>query len=530
MITCGYVDATFSPPLDPYEHVGQFQRLLVGLRAYSNVSARVLSNHFATEKTIVKDSGQRNDLFWVYGQFLVHDITLTPEGTESWPIEVPTGDPVFDPTGTGTKTLPFTRTGRAPINLVTPFIDGSAIYGVDAVRLAAIRHPDHTSGALRVSVGTLTSGGVVLGANLLPQNVDGLDMASAGQPVSQMFLAGDIRANEHVPLSIMHTVFVRLHNIFNGQALGEGLIGDDAFARARNLTVAMLEHITDSEFIPALFGEQWYCEPLLESPTAADAASVRMSNFFSVGTSRYGHSMVSNDTVFEGHESLTFGQLFFNPTVLRSSPSIEPFLRGLYNNVARASDMMMTDGLRNILFAHEDLAARNIQRGRDTGLLPYNALRIAAGFPPMQAFSDFITDPAQLAAFESVYPEGPDLCDSWVCGLAEAHVAGSILGETFTELNRRQLCELKRNNPNHFERSEGLSAQDVINTKSRTMKWVLCTTVGGYFCTLDSANAFVVKPASDKNWIAVIYTVCAIVLMLFASIVFYLEARAHIKR
>lgn len=79
------------------------------------------------------------------------------------PIPVPKGDPQFDPEGTGTKHLPFSRskagfiygtsdagdpvyegedrTGlpRDPINWVSPAIDGSMVYGSEAKVNAILR-------------------------------------------------------------------------------------------------------------------------------------------------------------------------------------------------------------------------------------------------------------------------------------------------------------------------------------------------------------------------------------------------------
>ena len=49
----------------------------------------------------------------VWGQFLDHDLSLTHtqlgDGAESLPIAVPTGDPWFDPSGSGTATIPLSR-------------------------------------------------------------------------------------------------------------------------------------------------------------------------------------------------------------------------------------------------------------------------------------------------------------------------------------------------------------------------------------------------------------------------------------
>ena len=101
-------------------------------------------------------------MFWLWGQFLDHDIDLTPgaEPVEALPIAIPVGDPWFDPAGTGLFTLAFERsayhpaTGTSPdsprrqINEITSWIDASNVYGSDAARATALRTLDGT-GRLR---------------------------------------------------------------------------------------------------------------------------------------------------------------------------------------------------------------------------------------------------------------------------------------------------------------------------------------------------------------------------------------------
>ena len=71
----------------------------------------------------------------------------------------------------------------------------------DPVRASALREFDGT-GRMKTSVSPL-------GHTLLPRNLAGFESANAtGLPPHELFLAGDIRANEHGVLTIMHTLFV----------------------------------------------------------------------------------------------------------------------------------------------------------------------------------------------------------------------------------------------------------------------------------------------------------------------------------
>ncbi len=72
------------------------------------------------------------------------------------------------------------------------------IYGSDASRAAALR--SFQNGLLRTSAG-----------NLPPLNTLGLPNANDAHifPDDQLFIAGDVRANENVELSAIQTLFLR---------------------------------------------------------------------------------------------------------------------------------------------------------------------------------------------------------------------------------------------------------------------------------------------------------------------------------
>ena len=407
-------------------------------------SAREISNTVSTQTESITNDRNLSDYVWQWGQFLDHDIDLTGGATpaEHAPIEVPRGDVSFDPRGDGDKTIDLTRslydtnTGdsagnpRQQINQITSYIDGSVIYGSDQNRANALR--TYSRGKLKTSPG-----------DLLPYNSDGYPNASLPHlPADQYYLSGDVRANEQIGLTSLHTLFVREHNRIAVELASQDpwLTDEDIYQQARATVSAYIQKITYSEFLPALLGSG-----AISAYAGYDAyVNPSIANVFSTAAYRFGHSMVSNEilqlgadgnVIDSGHAALQ--ESFFNPGYL-SQKGIEPTLRGLAAQKAQEIDPYVVDGLRNFLFGAPgsggfDLVSLNIQRGRDHGLPDYNQARIDFGLQPVSHFSEITSDPELQQALEDAY-HSVEKVDLWVGGLAEDHVAGSSLGETFQSI------------------------------------------------------------------------------------------------
>ncbi len=211
---------------------------------------REISHTLGMQANPMRDAANRSDYVWQWGQFLDHDITLTPGGTEFFPVMIgDTNDPLwpmvpmmrsaFDPT-TGTSI----DNPRQQLNLNTSFIDASMVYGSSQARADALR--SFSGGLLNTSPG-----------DLLPRNIGLLENANEGpEPDQDLFLAGDIRANEQLGLTAMHTLFVREHNRVAGEIAGANpnLSDESIFQRARKIVGGIVQNITYSEYLPALLG------------------------------------------------------------------------------------------------------------------------------------------------------------------------------------------------------------------------------------------------------------------------------------
>ena len=453
----------------------------------SLVSPREISNTIFDQSELIPNSAGVSDWFWQWGQFLDHDLDLTPAtSSESFNILVPTGDPEFDPTNTGTEEISFTRsifdfsTGtstnnpREQINEITAYIDGSNIYGSDSQRAAALRTNDG-SGKLKTSIGNN-------GEVLLPFNKDGLlNDDPFNRPANQLFLAGDIRANEQVGLTATHTLFVREHNRIAeeiGQQLDDsdaeivdlwdesGLSrGDFIYEAARRIVGAEIQAITYNNFLPLLLGNN-----TLDDYSGYDkTVDAGISNEFSTAAFRFGHTMLSPTLQNGTAEGLELRDSFFNPNLITTG-GIDSLLQGLASQEAQEIDAMVIDDVRNFLFGQPgaggfDLVSLNIQRGRDHGIPSYTEVREELGLDPITNFADISSDPDVQADLKAVYGS-VDQVDLWVGGLAEDHVNGGLVGETFQVILLDQFTRLREGDRFYYENDQLLSvlAPDVDDT------------------------------------------------------------------
>ncbi len=450
-------------------------------------SPREISNALCADTLPGPNALGASDFLWQWGQFVDHDIDLT-EGqgpAEPMPITVPTGDPSFDPTSTGTATIAFDRSAYHPgtgndlayprqqMNQITHFIDASNVYGSDDVRAAALRTNDGT-GRLLTSAG-----------DLLPFNTPGLPNAGGTDPT--LFLAGDVRANEQVGLTAMHTLFVREHNRLAAEIAANDplLTGEEIYQEARRIVGALMQVITYNEFLPALLGPnalppyQYYFWN----------ASPAIFNEFSTAVYRFGHSALSPtllrldatlSTIPEGN--LPLRDAFFRPDRLVNEGGIEPILRGLASQACSSIDTELVDDVRDFLFGPPgaggfDLASLNIQRGRDHGLPSYNETRAALGLATKSTFAEVSSDPVVQGRLASVYVDVDEI-DLWVGTLAEDPVNGGHVGELAFHVISKQFKSL-RDGDRYWYRAK-LSVQERADVESTTLADVIRrnTTIG----------------------------------------------------
>lgn len=401
-------------------------------------NARAISNAIVAGPNAVSPEGV-SALLYAWGQFIDHDLDLTlTDNLTHIDIMVPADDGVFTP---GQK-ISMTRSVIDPVsghdgvaaiqkNAVTGWLDASMVYGSDSATATSLRMDD---GRLAVSAG-----------NNLPI-------------VSGSFQAGDIRVQENPSLIALQTLFVREHNfqVARLHALHEDWTGETLYQNARAIVTAEIEHITFDEFLPHLLGQQAISPYRGYNPNVNASISVE----FSGAAFRFGHSLVTDEInkIAENGSALTTAlslkdSFFLPPETFTANGGADAILRYLSSEKSNALDVNIVDDLRNFLFgpgAGLDLAALNIQRGRDLGLGSLNDTRSALGLARYENF-DALTDDASLRdALASVYGS-VDQVELWLGGLAEKHLPGSMMGSTFTQIIARQFEALRDGDRLYYE-------------------------------------------------------------------------------
>ncbi len=451
------------------------------------MNPRQISNMIFDQEESIFDQLNLSDFVWVFGQFVDHDITLIENSFfEDASIEVLAGDEFFAEgsqihmfrniaaEGTGTSV----ENPREHTNLVTAFVDGSAIYGSDELRAQWLR--SGIDGKMKVSRG-----------NLLPWNTVGTEfngtndpeapfMANDTQTDTKLFVAGDVRANENPLLISIHTLFIREHNRLCDEFKQESpsLTDEQLYQKARRHVSAYLQNIVFNEWLPSMGvnlpiynGYQAELEP-------------GIFNVFSAATFRLGHTLINSNIIRidtdgsllpRGH--ITLRDAFFNPAAILIADGIDPYLQGMATQVQQALDCRMIDDVRNFLFGLTgatgglDLAAININRGRERGIPDYNTVRENFGLPRVNSFENITEDVAEAELLASAYSTVDDI-DPWVGFLAEYHMPNTLFGQTIRLIMNRQFQLLRDGDRFYFENDPVFNQEEkevIRNTSFRQL-------------------------------------------------------------
>ncbi|XP_078665745.1 myeloperoxidase-like isoform X2 [Branchiostoma floridae x Branchiostoma belcheri] len=318
-------------------------------------------------------------------------------------------------------------------------------------------------------------------------------------------LAGDIRVNEQPGLTSMHTVFLREHNRIARRLsqLNPHWDDDRVFFETRKIVGALMQKITYGEDLPHVLGPaamtKFHLTLLQSGFFSGYDASVNptISNVFATAAYRFGHSLINNFFLRHAPDfneasacPIRLAFSFFNPSHIFNNDQGGPdsILRGLTAQPHQDFDRFMVSGLTKQLFADPpgsdrglDLAALNIQRGRDHGLPGYNAWRVRCGLPKANSFDDLeseIPDRCTRIRLEDVYSHVDDI-DVFVGGLAEESVPGGVVGPTFACLMGLQFQDLRKGDRFWFENPGQFTAAQLTEIRKTSLARILCDNTDG---------------------------------------------------
>jgi hypothetical protein len=460
------------------------------------------------------DGNSLSDFAYSFGQFIDHDMDLTPDQTGQ-PVPVPNpnkdgnngfpipadktnpGDPigslafsrsVFDPT-TGTDT----SNPRQQTNVVTSYLDLSQVYGSSQTVADALR--TFSGGLLKTSPGNMlpfnsTAINPLTNTPYFTQDqLNALNMANNG-PLSsdQLYAAGDVRANENTELLSLTTLFVRNHNRIAQELaqLNPTWTDEQLYQEARKINIAEYQNIIYTQYLPDLLG------PYAPKWTGYDpTVNATIDTEFSTVAFRFGHSMLNNNVSRDLSNGSSVGAVplardFFDPNLVNptgatdnttglAGTDIGAYLKGDADNAAQAVDTMAVSSIRDLLFGNggggEDLISRDIWRARDNGIGDYNQVRVAFGLAPITNDAkngfDQITSNVQVQQkLELAYAKTTNAggfagnIDPFAAGLAEDHLPGSDMGPLFTTIIADQFSRLA-NGDQYFYLNESWNLQEL---------------------------------------------------------------------
>jgi hypothetical protein len=371
---------------------------------------------------------------WVWGQFLDHDFGLRDERpAENAAIPFNRHDPL-EGFRNDLGLIDFARTPAAPgtgatsprqqLNTVTSYIDGSGVYGVGDARLDWLRNG---ASLLLTRDGYLPYAGARGNVAAAPS----MDLfgAQVGHP-ERAVEAGDVRANENIALTAIHTLFAREHDRIVA-ALPDSLPAETKFQIARRVVGAEIEYITYTQFLPALGvrlrryrGYDPSVNPGLSNEFAVVGyrahsmihgefdVAVRAGTYSRRTLAGFRRSGIAVETARNKIELTVPLELAFGNPALLHALGLGRVLASLAAERQYKNDEQIDNSLRSVLFqvpkpgainpaacgspvvnpncftGVTDLGAIDIQRGRDHGMPSYNALRIAYGLPPVRSFTE----------------------------------------------------------------------------------------------------------------------------------------------
>ncbi|XP_075993791.1 eosinophil peroxidase [Genypterus blacodes] len=528
----GAANIPYSRWLPPeYEDVWGTPRGWDPQHTYHNVSlpaVRLVSHEilFTHNDNISLDSSLSH-LLVEWGQWIDHDVVLTPQSpstaafrtgadcthtcsrdTPCFPIQIPESDPrsgiqscmPFFRSAPGCVGGALPRRQREQLNAITSFVDASMVYGSSAELASGLRNQSAPLGSMALNTQHADQDLAYmpflprLQARLDPCGPrNSSDRSRHQENVTSCFQAGDSRANEHLGMIALHTLFLREHNrlVRELHLLNPHWSPDTLYQEARKIMGAVHQILTWEHYLPKVLGQSAMSRLMPAYEGYDPKVDPSIANVFAAAAFRFAHVTVHpvvarlgpGYTASSQHPSLPLHHSLFASWRIVQEGGIDPVLRGLLLSPAKLQtpSQMMVEELTERLFQAQgglplDLGALNLQRGRDHGLPGYGSWRRFCGLPVPNTTSELAEILANVTLahkFQVLYGT-PHNIDVWVGAISEPALPDSRVGPLLSCLLARQFRALRDGDRFWWEREGVFTSTQRRNLQSASLSRIIC--------------------------------------------------------
>lgn len=470
-----------------------------------------------------------------FGQFLDHDITLTPISTlmttdsngqvktvkvecgksgcetdgeekqDCFPIPIPH----FDRDFINKECLMFVRSAASPpedckvgpreqLNQITAYLDASNVYGSSKERNQELRdasQPDR--GRLYLETNPAGFKG------MLPFAED--EECRDTTDKIHCFLAGDNRRNEHPGLMSLHTTYHRYHNVIEEKLhhINPHWGGERLYQESRRIVIASWEQHVFNEYLPTVLGPQIMQRYGLVLEKCGywngydSHLNPEIRNAFAAAAFRFGHSSIPDFLHVVGKDGNVldkhlFSEVFNRPTLMyeeyaSGTSPIDAIVRALFHRPMEIVNKQFTKQITTRLFSENppnglgtDLVSLNIQRGRDHGIPGYCEWRQWCGLSVPKRFKDMKDMPKKaMRQLRKLYDGRLEDVDLYPAAISERPVPGGVVGPTFACIIAQQFRNLRAGDRFWYEREDpvtGFSLEQLKEIRKSRISRVICDT------------------------------------------------------
>ncbi|KAF6725968.1 Eosinophil peroxidase [Oryzias melastigma] len=457
------------------------------------VSNNILS---MTDAGVVNDD-EFTHMVTLFGQWNDHDLSFTPvspsiRSFSNGCIPAFRSAPVC---GTGYSAYNFggEPNKREQINALTAFLDLGQVYGSEEKLALYLRNLSSDAGLMRVNTEFRDKGRELLPFHPMQVQMCATRRKITNNPNAQevpCFIAGDVRVDENIALTSIHTLFLREHNRLARQLkrLNPHWDSETLYQEARKIMGAYTQKLVFKDYLPHIVGDEAMKKQLDQYPGYNSEIDPSIANVFATAAYRFAHlaiqpSLSRLDENYREHPlfpSVPLYEAFFTPWRVVFEGGIDPVLRGLLGQPAKLNtqDQMMVDALRERLFQFVqrlalDLGSLNMQRSRDHGIPGYNAWRKFCGLSQPRNVAELsqVLGNEDLARRLLQLYGTADNIDVWLGGVAEPFVRGGRVGPLFACLIATQFQKIRQGdrlwyeNPGVFTRFQRNALRSVRLSK-----------------------------------------------------------------